>query len=312
MCGRVLFKLTTCIIRASQNVWPTESIFNYCFATECKRVNSDICSAPKYGLAPCKTLWLFTSFHCCYEIFCPDNTHVIEVIRTEVGILVFISEETVSQSRLASGFLKWGFLCFGFCHDYDSVYCSCGEWFMSHLSHHSWCNNPSPLPLCVKQKSHKTKIQWTLELRTVWCSNNLKFEQKIRGKSGFETRTKTRKPNRESRSRHVIAFSLCLGARAVARSVLPWLVQWASRKFNLFLSVLFISLVYFYINLKVEPSPGMDCVLCFSSIAIKYWRAVIVPVAFTVVKFAAFALRDEQRLREKEVTSLIRRMFGPH
>jgi hypothetical protein len=31
--------------------------------------------------------------------------------------------------------------------------------------------------------------------------NNLKLEQKIRGKSGFETRTKTRKLNKESRGR---------------------------------------------------------------------------------------------------------------
>jgi hypothetical protein len=36
----------------------------------------------------------------------------------------------------------------------------------------------------------------------------LKLEQKVRGKSGFETRTKTRKSNKESRGRHVVAFSL--------------------------------------------------------------------------------------------------------
>jgi hypothetical protein len=45
------------------------------------------------------------------------------------------------------------------------------------------------------------EVQWTLELRTVWCSNNLKLEQKILGKSGFETRTETRKSNKESRGR---------------------------------------------------------------------------------------------------------------
>jgi hypothetical protein len=90
------------------------------------------------------------------------------------------------------------------------------------------------------------KIQRTIELRAVWCWNNLKLEQKIRGKSGFETRIKTRKSNKESRGRHVVAFSLCLVARAVARLVLPWLIQWASRKFSLFLSLLFISLGYFY------------------------------------------------------------------
>lgn len=31
MCGRVLFKLTMYITRASKNVWPAESIFNYFF-----------------------------------------------------------------------------------------------------------------------------------------------------------------------------------------------------------------------------------------------------------------------------------------
>jgi hypothetical protein len=45
------------------------------------------------------------------------------------------------------------------------------------------------------------RVQWTLELRMVWCSNNLKLEQKIRGKSGFETQTKNRKSNKESRGR---------------------------------------------------------------------------------------------------------------
>jgi hypothetical protein len=31
-------------------------------------------------------------------------------------------------------------------------------------------------------------LQWTFDLRAVACSNNLKLEKKIRGKSGFETR----------------------------------------------------------------------------------------------------------------------------
>jgi hypothetical protein len=38
----------------------------------------------------------------------------------------------------------------------------------------------------------------------------LETRTKIRGNSGFETRTKTRKSNKESRGRHVVAFSLCL------------------------------------------------------------------------------------------------------
>jgi hypothetical protein len=54
MCGRVPVKLRTYITRASQNVWPAESIFNYCFAAECKGLNPDICSTPKYELAPCR------------------------------------------------------------------------------------------------------------------------------------------------------------------------------------------------------------------------------------------------------------------
>jgi hypothetical protein len=45
-------------------------------------------------------------------------------------------------------------------------------------------------------------------------SNGLMFEQP-------ETRTKTRKLNKEPRGPHAVAFSLCLVARAVARSVLP-------------------------------------------------------------------------------------------
>jgi hypothetical protein len=89
-------------------------------------------------------------------------------------------------------------------------------------------------------------VQCTIESRTVWYSNNMKLEQKIRGKSGFQTRTKTRKSNKESHGRHVVAFSLCLVACAVAQPVLPWLVQWSSCKFSLFLSVLFIPLAYFY------------------------------------------------------------------
>jgi hypothetical protein len=62
------------------------------------------------------------------------------------------------------------------------------------------------------------------------------------GPSNFERSDvpTTRNSNKESRGRHVIAFSLWLVACAVARSVLPWLVQWASRKFSLFLNVLYI------------------------------------------------------------------------
>jgi hypothetical protein len=59
------------------------------------------------------------------------------------------------------------------------------------------------------EKKKFNHVQWTLELRTVWCSNNLKLEQKIRGKSSFETRTKTRKSNKESRGRLLSAWSKC-------------------------------------------------------------------------------------------------------
>jgi hypothetical protein len=52
---------------------------------------------------------------------------------------------------------------------------------------------------------------------------------------------------------HVVAFSLYLVAWVVAQSVLPWLVQWASRKFSPFSSVLFISLAYFYILVAYLP-----------------------------------------------------------
>jgi hypothetical protein len=86
-----------------------------------------------------------------------------------------------------------------------------------------------PLLFCVKAgvrymkfRIEEIEIQWVLELRTVCCSNNLKHEQKIRGKSGFETRTSTQKSNNESRGRLLSAWS---HARAVARSVLLWLVQ---------------------------------------------------------------------------------------
>jgi hypothetical protein len=134
VCGRVLPKLGAYIIRVLLNVWPAESIFNYCFSTECKRVNSDICSAPKYDLAPCKTLRLLTSFHCCYQIFCPNSILVIEIIRTEVGILVLILQVTFSRSQLASNFLNWGLLCFHFNHDCVSVYYFISSFFPSHLS----------------------------------------------------------------------------------------------------------------------------------------------------------------------------------
>jgi hypothetical protein len=78
-------------------------------------------------------------------------------------------------------------------------------------------------------------VQWTLELRTVSCSNNLKV-QKIRGKSGFETRTKN----------HVVAFSLCLNARAVDRLVLPWLVQRASWKLSVFKRFVYCFRLFLY------------------------------------------------------------------
>jgi hypothetical protein len=72
------------------------------------------------------------------------------------------------------------------------------------------------LSLSSVNVNYGRNLHWTLELRRVWCSNNLKLEQKL------ESRTKN----------HV--------------------VQWASRKFSLFLSVSFISLGYFYINSEVE------------------------------------------------------------
>jgi hypothetical protein len=39
------------------------------------------------------------------------------------------------------------------------------------------------------------------------CPNNLKLEQKFQGKSSFETGTKTRKSNKESRGSHALQRS---------------------------------------------------------------------------------------------------------
>jgi hypothetical protein len=77
-------------------------------------------------------------------------------------------------------------------------------------------------------------FQYTVDPRT---SNGLMFEQ-------LETGTKN----------HVVAFSLCLVARAVAWSVLSWLVQWASRKFSLlfkrFIYLVYVYIIYIYIKAK--------------------------------------------------------------
>jgi hypothetical protein len=88
------------------------------------------------------------------------------------------------------------------------------------------------------------QIQWTLELRTVWCSNNLKLEQKIRGKSGFETLTKTRKSNKELRGRHVVAFSL--RGRTRSCSVSSPLTGWVSISQ---ISLFFKRFIYLFIYL---------------------------------------------------------------
>jgi hypothetical protein len=118
-----------------------------------------------FRLAPCKALRLLRPFHCCYQIFCPNSIPVVEKIRREVGNFVFISEVTVSQSRLAFSSLNWGFLCFGFGYDYISVYCSFGDWFMSHLTHPSWYNNSfPPLPPCVKAEVTQNQ---NISIRTV-------------------------------------------------------------------------------------------------------------------------------------------------
>jgi hypothetical protein len=80
-------------------------------------------------------------------------------------------------------------------------------------------------------------IQWTLELRTVWCANNLKLEQKFEENPVLKLEQKL-----ESRTQnHVVAFSvLCAWLHAIAhavalsiRSIIAWVVQWASRKFSL-------------------------------------------------------------------------------
>jgi hypothetical protein len=84
-----------------------------------------------------------------------------------------------------------------------------GNMFLRNIRNHLPSNTvsrprkqESPITLAWKpQNSLSSFIQWTLELRTVWCSNNLKLEQKIWGKFGFETQTKTRKSNKESRGR---------------------------------------------------------------------------------------------------------------
>jgi hypothetical protein len=79
------------------------------------------------------------------------------------------------------------------------------------------------------------------DVRTTWNS-----KKNSRG-TRFWSSNNSLKVEHKTLCRHMVAFSLNLVSRAVARSVLPWLVQWASRKFSLFLSVLFISFGYIYI-----------------------------------------------------------------
>jgi hypothetical protein len=107
---------------------------------------------------------------------------------------------------------------------------------------------------CFTFYNHLWPIYWLspvesiLGLRKIWCSNNLKLEQKIRGKFGFETRTKTRKLNkndavvtRSSRGRQVIPSSLCFShAQLLGQFSRDW---FSEQQIYCFLSVLFIYVV---------------------------------------------------------------------
>jgi hypothetical protein len=87
-------------------------------------------------------------------------------------------------------------------HLFDIIFFTVAAWYselrllMIFLSYYSRLDSVqllihcSTLPLqCMKQ------VQWTLESRTVWFSNNLKLEQKNSRKIRFETRIKIRKSN---------------------------------------------------------------------------------------------------------------------
>jgi hypothetical protein len=93
-----------------------------------------------------------------------------------------------------------------------------------------WEGSTMKCELLYCSLKHRTQIQWTLELRTVWCSNNLKLEQNIWGKSGFETRTKTRKSNKESDERRVI--HLPVNSNIPPTIIIDWLL------YNIFMHVL--------------------------------------------------------------------------
>jgi fatty acid desaturase len=121
-------------------------------------------------------------------------------------------------------------------------------------------NLGSATTLSVTARHHwstysKRDKKWTLVLRTVWRSNNLKLEQK------------NRKSNKESRDRHVVCFSLCLIASVVARTILPRMIQWASGKFSLFLElfiylfiwvIVILSLIILIHNGTKEISMGLE------------------------------------------------------
>jgi hypothetical protein len=86
------------------------------------------------------------------------------------------------------------------------------------------------------------------DVRTTWNSNK-KFDNPI-----FKLK--------QSRGRHVV--SLCLFTCEVPRSVLPWLVHWPTRKFNLLLSVLFIYLGYFCIMFNTSKGTVWLQTLCIN------------------------------------------------
>jgi hypothetical protein len=97
-------------------------------------------------------------------------------------------------------------------------------------SHSQLCSIPGdhPHPQSVDASQRGTHlmwkycaIQWTFELRRVWCSNNSKLEHKIRGKSGFETSKKLGKSNKESRD-HLLSLLCRMRSRSVSSPATGW------------------------------------------------------------------------------------------
>jgi hypothetical protein len=114
------------------------------------------------------------------------------------------------------------------------------------------------------QRGMPNRKECTVDPRPVWCSNNLKLEQKIRAKSGFETRTKTRKSNKESRGRLLSllgpderrVINLPVNSNIPPTIVIDWLLYnifyvctIINKNFQLFkLNILVLSLWYFEIS----------------------------------------------------------------